>query len=370
MKIKKNNFIIKIFLFLIILGNLIVWPYLFSQEFQNRISMLLDYDFNKLLTTGNLFGRNDLTKSNSVGINLQQINNVGYSFYLGQIDYSNSPPIGDDLKNNITQIIYKADFPKRLLSNLAIIIVNTLAITPNEQIITPNGNINVPSFNPNFLTEGGEYNYNPNNFSIIYINSKKIDLLSGTLTHELGHHISRQLTNEEWAKFYQLRNIPNDAPRFLQNWYISPNEDFAEVYKNSFTNLPVKTYFGILESSHKEIIGMSGYTMDQEGPTCSNISNALRENFDKLHPKPKSVLTCNNGSCTESLANSEEFMKYSKAWNEITDHDATLQNCRINVILHQEKYPQDFQGGTPYHSKGIVDQPTKDFIKNIITRLD
>jgi hypothetical protein len=49
---------------------------------------------------------------------------------LGQIDSSND--LTDDLKNQITKIVYDAHFPQSILTNLPIIIVNNLALTGNQ----------------------------------------------------------------------------------------------------------------------------------------------------------------------------------------------------------------------------------------------
>jgi len=151
---------------------------------------------------------------------LQKVDNVGYQFYLGQIDHSDAPPLNDDIKNAITETIYKSKFPKKLLNNIGIIIVNTLAITPEKRIKTPYGEISIPSFPPVFLSGGGLYTRYHKPMSLIFINSKKIcdssiemleealgrkinsssscyvdtNFLSKPLTHELGHHVGSLMT--------------------------------------------------------------------------------------------------------------------------------------------------------------------------------
>ena len=66
------------------------------------------------------------------------------------------------------------------------------------------------------------------------------------LAHELGHAIGSTLSDSQWKTFYQLRNIPSGAPRAGMNWNLSPEEDFAEVYKNVFTGGDVSTFYGLL----------------------------------------------------------------------------------------------------------------------------
>ena len=194
------------------------------------------------------------------GVPLEEVNNVGYTFLLGQLDYPNSVALTDDIKNNITQVIYKSKFPKRFLENIAIVIVNTLAIKPNDKIDTPYGEMDVPELGPIFLRGGGYIGQYKSHTSfncyrdikdgeifIIYLNKDKIYEIDDILTHELGHFIESKMTEEDWIKYYQLRNIPNDTPRDGQVWSLSPAEDFAEVYKYIFTGLRIKTYWGILK---------------------------------------------------------------------------------------------------------------------------
>ena len=243
-------------------------------------------------------------------ISLQEVNNLGYTFYLGEIDNSNSI-INDNLKNEITKIIYDSKFPKSLLKNTAIIVVNSLAIKPNQYIKMGNTKLNVYNFSSSFVYEGGIFEQYSNGQYAIYINkdfliNKKMSLKE-ILTHELGHIIGSKLTTDDWKKYYSLRNIPTNTEldKNERLWNLSPREDFAEVYKNTFTNLEVRTFYGYLKPTW------------EYGLTCGN-----------------------EGS----------------------------QSCKIKVLSNPEKYPDDFKLGSPYEN--TIDQKTKDFIKSIIDKLN
>ena len=278
-----------------------------------------------LLTTGLIIFTNYILKSvlgknklNTIITNLdkskeispKEVNNLGYTFYLGEIDNGNSI-INDTLKNEITKIIYDSKFPKSLLKNTAIIITNSLAIKPNQYIKMGNIKLSLYNFGSSFVCEGGIFEQYSNGKYAIYINkdfiiNKKMSLKE-ILTHELGHIIESKLTTDDWKKYYSLRNIPTNTEldKNEQLWNLSPREDFAEVYKNTFTNIDVRTFYGDL----KPVWG-----------------------FD---------LICG---------------------------DKGSQSCRIKVLSNPEKYPDDFKLGSPYES--TVNQKTKDFIKSIINKLN
>jgi hypothetical protein len=329
-------------IFLIIVG-FVIYYFLTIKKF--GISIVSD-KLKTINTSKEKLSEKASSISDSKTISLQQVNNVGYSFYIGQIDYPDAPPISDDVKNKITQVIYKANFPKNLLKNVGIIIVNTLAVSEYQYIKTPYGKINIPSFNPEFMTGGGIYSGNFGQMSLIFINKTKLNSLSEILTHELGHFIASQLTNEEWNKYYQLRRIPSNTPRYTQDWRLSPQEDFAEVYKNIFTGSKVRTYYGLLVKNN--------YLYFEDA--CGKIYDKLIENYKKAkYP--------NAESWEMPLFITEEEANITP--------DAELQNCRREVLLHPEKYPKDWESseliGPPYYS--TVDQATKDFILGIINRL-
>lgn len=252
----------------------------------------------------------------------EKINNVGYTFNLGQLDYSDDNSLlTDTLKNNFTNIIYGCKFPKSLLNNLSFVIVNTLAVVPETYIETSEGLVKIEDFDPRFLQGGGIYSQIIADQSFVFIHKDFVEdnnKLKEVLTHELGHHVGAQLTDSEWSEFYEFRNIPKSTPRYNSNWVTSPVEDFAEVYKNIFTGLPIKTSYGLLTSNEKVWDG----TETDWGP-CGEI-------FIKL--------TMLNGLSSEQAL-----------------YNTGLQECRRN-------------NASSYSS--FVTNETKNFINKIITRLN
>jgi hypothetical protein len=75
---------------------------------------------------------NQIQNPSGQGIPLQEVKNLGYDFYVGQIDDPNVNDLTDDLKNQITQIVYNAHFPESMLQNMPIIILNSLDVTGNQ----------------------------------------------------------------------------------------------------------------------------------------------------------------------------------------------------------------------------------------------
>lgn len=307
------------------------------------------------------------------GINLQKVTNVGYEFYLGEIGYSGVSSINDEVKNAITDVIYKSNFPKNLLKNIGIIITNTLAINSNTNIKTPSGtNLRIPNFPAVFLSGGGLYSQSYNNFSLIFINTKKLcssdyqiyaammgqqvkqqsscyvdnNFLKNTLTHELGHHIGSKMTDAEWVEFYKLRNIPSNTPRQGDVWQTSPTEDFAEVYTNTYTGSDISTTFGLITKT-------SSY---DEADNCQKIHENLLKQYFK-----------------NDMSKYYNFIYSGDDFNtDPTLKDSQLQSCRKEVLLNPDKYPDVVKKIEMFGSiyKSISDQTTKDFIKNIVNRLN
>jgi hypothetical protein len=213
---------------------------------------------------------------------------------------------------------------------------------------------NVPALTPNFLSEGGLYGTYGNGSSssaIIYLNKSIIASdLTGTLTHELGHAIGSKLTDADWKKFYQLRNIPTNTPRQGTNWYLSPQEDFAEVFKYTFTGIAVRTYYGLLAPSNP-----SGSEMALS--SCHEIYQNL---YDSYAPK------VDMSNYLNSIMNPVKI-DYAAIEAKITAN-SKMQTCRRNVFANPSKYPDDWEFGTPY--KTSVGQAAKDFIVSIINKLN
>ncbi len=202
--------------------------------------------------------------SSSNQIPLEQVNNLGYTFYLGQIDYPNTNDLTDDLKNQITQIVYNAKFPESMLKNIPIIIVNSLAYSDNQYIIEPSNGLSakLPPLNTMWLSEGASYSRYRSGQSLIYINKIVLNNnFAGDLTHELGHAVAGTLTAQEWKEYYALRGIPANMPLEdddgndpTESYASSPSEDFADVYENVITRTPINTDYGAVDSQTRDFL--------------------------------------------------------------------------------------------------------------------
>lgn len=283
---------------------------------------------------------------------IEKITNVGYTFYLGKIDHPGNTQISDEVKTQVTKIITNAYFPQYLLNNLSIIFVNTLAANPTMYVETPKGWIKLEGFNKEFLNEGGNFtSYYNNEAQIIFINQSNVgiaDSLEEILTHELGHDIGSQLTDDQWRQYYQLRDIPKDTPRIGNNWYTSVSEDFAEVYKYLFTGKNVRTAYGFLKATN--------YNFELAG-TCGKI----HDQFLKDYINQRGI----------EIGSTDYFNKITdlqKTAENLVEKSTVLQNCRRDVLLHRDKYPNDWEYSIPYVS--IVSDPTKNFITKITNDLN
>jgi len=303
------------------------------QEIQNVAGLI----HNANRSYGSSYGSPSSVDSQVV---LQEVQNLGYDFYLGQIEESGVNDINDDLKNQITQVVYQTHFPESLLKKTPIIILNNLALTGNQFIRVDGTFLRVPIFKADFLSEGGLYSLFPAaNEAVIFINKSTLTsgLLNDVLAHELGHAVGNTLTDSQWMTFYQLRNIPPNTPRDDTNWNLSPQEDFAEVYRNVFTGGDVRTFYGLLTPT-------MGYDM-----ACDKVYQPA---LDVYMPKNDP----NNPSTWFMPSGSDYALADAKA-----TADPKVQACRRQVLSN----PSKWQFGMPPY-KATVGPKTKQFIETVV----
>jgi hypothetical protein len=291
---------------------------------------------------------------NHTQVALQEVKNLGYDFYVGEIESAGTTNINDDLKNQITKIAYTAQFSTSLLKDVPIIVLNNLALTGDQYISVPAGNLKVPDLKPDFLSEGGIYVTFTGGEAVIFINKPIIaqGQLTEVLTHELGHAVGSKLTDADWIKFYQLRNIPTDTVRHGTTWNLSPEEDFAEVYKNVFTGTPVRTYYG-------QLVPTFG---DSDMGTCMTIFLNAQSSY-----MPQSQVYSSDPTAWLKSITSPTKIDYADV-NAKANADPKVQSCRRDVMMNPSKYPSDWRYTTPY--KSSVGPATKAFILSIADRLN
>ena len=341
---------------LIVLGLLCFWVYYLVQRYEqlstsysgagtytgNLNQALARGDYKQVLSE--IFpqqSENTAPSSEGTAVPLQEVKNLGYDFYLGQIEEPSVNDINDDVKNQITKVVYETHFPESLLENTPIIILNNLALTGDQYILLGRARLHVPELKADFLSEGGLYVPYATNTAVIFINKSTIisGQLSYVLAHELGHTIGSTLTDSQWKTFYQLRDIPLDTPRAGTNWNLSPQEDFAEVYKNVFTGGDVQTFYGLLTPS------MGGDAM-----TCFNVYLQAQGNH-----QPKDY----ESDYIEYVIG-KKHLDIATIKSE-TSADPKVQACRRSVLSDPSKYKSDWELGMPY--KSTVGPKTKQFIE-------
>jgi len=285
-------------------------------------------------------------------IPLQEVKNLGYVFYIGEIDSPGSSNITDDLKNQVTKVAYTVQFPSNLLKSVPIVILNNLALTGDQYLSVPAGKLKVPDLKPDFLSEGGLYVTFTSGPAVIFINKPIIaqGQFTEVLAHELGHAVGSKLTDQDWVKFYQLRGIPTGTDRHGTNWNLSPEEDFAEVYKNVFTGIDVRTFYGQFTPR----IG------DTDLGSCMMIYMNAQSNY---MPHTDS----SDPSAWLNAMRNPPKVDYA-AVSAKTNADPKVQACRRDIMLNQSQHQSDWAYGVPY--KSTVGPSTRSFIEGIANRLN
>ncbi|MBI2591437.1 MAG: zinc ribbon domain-containing protein [Candidatus Brennerbacteria bacterium] len=262
-----------------------------------------------------------------------QYNNLwGHEFYTSKIDQSGSIDIGSEPKQSIAKLLNSLGFPPTLTKNLIFVHIDPTIVKQTDRLKIPwaGGNVYV-SLQP----QGGTYQ-NVYGGSVIALNNL-VGYNPPVLVHELGHLIGAQLTDEEWKQYYKLRGIPSDTQRNLSNWNLSPTEDFAEVYKNTYGFGDVQTQYGLLvETSWGDLM-----------TPCSSIALDLQRAWLEKYGKK------------DKYGFMYETSEMDKAKAAIQS-DPTLQACRAKNI----------QGRFGANYARQVNDSTKNFVRNIVARLN
>ncbi len=251
---------------------------------------------------------------------LNQIQSSDYSFYAGDLNNPNRD-LGEDIKNAIIKTLETAHFPAKLVANTVFV-----SLSPNSEpakiFLKAGGNeITVDLNNAEISTRNGAYIKVSSASRVILLNSNVLpggEQFTLLLLHELGHRLADEFSPSDWQIFYGLRLIPKPQPLLNDVWDLSPNEDFAEVYKY----ITVKNSFGI----------------DDE-------ASAVRTRYGFLMPKdPNREKTCGT-----LVVQGQTSLR--------------LQECRRYVSINQDSFPDD----TEYFDAN--EAKLKDFITGKINSL-
>lgn len=301
----------------------------------------------------------------------------GHQFYTAKIIANNSGDMSSEEKQAIAQLLKRVNFPPKLSEDLVITLVDPTTIKSDDLIKNPTGQ--TIQLGNALKPEGGDYVHTNNQTHLIFINSLTNNYIS-ILTHELGHRISDELTSEEWDEYYKLRNIPKGTP-WNQNWNLSPGEDFAEVYRETYENtaadtknqLHIKTWFGVLVPN--SFIGIMGLSEEYSSP-CYKLHEQIKSNINKNQSGNQiNSLATTEEQFNQIMKNLEEARKeieinlkqteIQRETNEIEiSKNPELQKCRLNAL--KSGYHTQYTN-TPYIS--LLDDPTRNFIKRITERL-
>lgn len=314
-----NWFIIVLFGFSMVLGTF-AWMYdknkfIFSEDKSSEVNIYTDGS--KIYST--------------------EYNNLwGHEFYTSKIDQSGSVDIGSVSKQRIAKLLNSLSFPPRLTQKLLFVHVDPTITKPNDKVKIPwaGGDASIA-----LQPQGGSYQKIYGG-SVIALNNL-ISFNHSLLTHELGHIIGSELTNEEWKQYYKLRNIPSDAS-WDGDWKLSPGEDFAEVYKAVYISSPVMTQYGLL---------VPASIFEIETP-CFEMASKIEQEYIKKNSTPTNI----SGFGTIS----GELREKAK--------DATTRNSEVQSCRRANNKPDSFLGEMLYINQ--LDDATVKFIKNIINRLN
>jgi hypothetical protein len=345
----------KVFTILVIImfltAGIIITVPSFSEFFQNLfINIFNDFidilDIKKELTLTQSISKeiSEDNKNEDSIISLIEKEILGYRLYITKITANGTEKELQDMKNlgmsqesvikwfdidldkytqRIGQYLTKLHYPKQAVNNLAFVIVN---IKPDNldkyKIQLPDNSFY--RVEP-FFTMGGSHTLINSKFGIIVLNQELSFNFDSTLVHELGHHLSYFLTQEEKEQYYALRGIPKETAWITNKWHFSPMEDFAEVYKSTFE--PATLYSGAEEAAWK-----------------------ISSGFGELMPP---------------------FFGVDPRCNPLnkSDNDVEVQKCRKNAIaqLTTKDDAIAFFYRSPYISS--INQNTEQFIDNFLLRL-
>lgn len=261
----------------------------------------------------------------------------GHAFYTSKIDSSGNIDIGSAAKQKIARLLAAIGFPQRLSQELVVVEVDPTLVKPGDQLEIPwqpeqRARLDLQPMIGTYQGLGSG--------AVIALNN-----LTGTsdetLMHELGHVIGSQLTADEWTQYYKLRNIPASTPRTTENPALSPEEDFAEVYKAMYQpgGATVRTQYGLLVPS-----GVFGGGF---GSPCYEIEQQIIRDYIRAHLDPM-----------EMMADS--------AMMDSAENSATA-NPRVQKCRRENNGPGALGIGVMYVSR--VDGPTEQFVKGIVERL-
>jgi predicted nucleic acid-binding Zn ribbon protein len=284
-----------------------------------------------------------------------QYNNLwGHEFYTGKIDKTGNIDIGPAAKQILAKLFNALDFPTKLTKNLAIINIDKTFEGSTILIKIPwiEG---ISAFAIVQQLEGGLYGTLADGAVIFLNNLVGYDL--AVLTHELGHQISYYLTDEEWYQYYKLRGIPTNTPiRSFANWGLSPEEDFAEVFKATYKSAIVgSSEYSMVEDrwNIKTKYGFFVPTKYTYSSSCDPIEENVISGLLKTWEKNTVSYQMNSYLPPSDII--------SKLEDQISA-DPKVQNCRKKS---NELNPF---GGPAFISE--ADAETQQFIKNVLIRLN